>query len=449
LLKDQSGWNTFTIQLKPNTAYTASSNLSFEKTSELSLYFFVEGMNPGSSTLVSASHPVTVTTPESGIVSIQQRRISGTDSFQNYNWQIEEGSTASSFVPYSNICPISGWTGAKVTRTGKNLLNIDRQVGEPNPTDLSVSPRVMSDSLMYVGVSRGNYYYKGNASSYSIENGTITVNSKNNSYGLGFPVSVKPSTTYTLSATKTACLMSVGQYDAEWNFISSIFIATEFSKTFTTADNASYVVVIISSNEPNTNGTATDIQLELGFTATDYEPYQGQTYEVTFPAEAGTVYGGTLDVVRGKLVVDKHYVSLANTSNVSYHTGTVPSIWLKYESGKTGDARTSLNAISNMYPVGGNMYPRISYYGSEVDIFDSRFTDEQTARSLLSDFICVYKLASPIEYTLTTQEIKTLLGTNKIWADAGNTAVTYPADTKLYIDKKIAELQALILENNG
>ena len=61
----------------------------------------------------------------------------------------------------------------------------------------------------------------------------------------------------------------------------------------------------------------------------------------------------------------------------------------------------------------------------------------------------VYELATPVTYQLTPQEIKTLLGVNNIWSDAGNTAVTYPADTKLYIDNKIAELQALILENNG
>jgi hypothetical protein len=52
----------------------------------------------------------------------------------------------------------------------------------------------------------------------------------------------------------------------------------------------------------------------------------------------------------------------------------------------------------------------------------------------------VYPLATPITYTLTPTEIKSLLGDNNIWADAGDTTVTYRADTKLYIDKKIAEV---------
>jgi len=42
--------------------------------------------------------------------------------------QIESGSTATSYAPYSNICPITGWTGVNVTRTGKNLIDVN------NPT---------------------------------------------------------------------------------------------------------------------------------------------------------------------------------------------------------------------------------------------------------------------------------------------------------------------------
>ena len=38
-------------------------------------------------------------------------------------------------------------------------------------------------------------------------------------------------------------------------------------------------------------------------TATDYEPYNGTTYPISWASEAGTVYGGTLDVVSGTLTV--------------------------------------------------------------------------------------------------------------------------------------------------
>jgi hypothetical protein len=51
-----------------------------------------------------------------------------------------------------------------------------------------------------------------------------------------------------------------------------------------------------------------------------------------------------------------------------------------------------------------------------------------------------YELATPITYQLTPTEIKSILGDNNVWADAGNTEVTYRADTTKYIDKKIAEV---------
>ena len=51
------------------------------------------------------------------------------------------------------------------------------------------------------------------------------------------------------------------------------------------------------------------------------------------------------------------------------------------------------------------------------------------------------------EYTIDPVTISALLGQNNIWADTGDVTVGYMADTKLYIDKKFAELQALILEH--
>jgi hypothetical protein len=77
------------------------------------------------------------------------------------------------------------------------------------------------------------------------------------------------------------------------------------------------------------------------------------------------------------------------------------------------------------------------------------------AKALIASWgleIC-YKLLNPIEIPLTASEVSsvltTLYGTNNIWANTGDVEVTYPADTKLYIDRKIAEIQATILENIG
>ena len=59
----------------------------------------------------------------------------------------------------------------------------------------------------------------------------------------------------------------------------------------------------------------------------------------------------------------------------------------------------------------------------------------------------VYELATPITYQLAPTQVTTLLGTNNIWADTGDTAVGYVADTKRYIDKKLGELVAQIVNS--
>ena len=163
-----------------------------------------------------------------------------------------------------------------------------------------------------------------------------------------------------------------------------------------------------------------NLQIESGSSASPYAPYSNicpisgwtranvyhsgadtsdaTTYSITFPSAAGTVYGGTLDVTNGVLTVDRAQIA-------SYAGETLPSTWI-----------------------------------SDRDVYSAGATPTTGAQ-------VVYELATPITYHLTPQEITTLLGQNNIWADTGDMSVTYRADTKLYIDKKFTELQALILEN--
>ena len=60
-----------------------------------------------------------------------------------------------------------------------------------------------------------------------------------------------------------------------------------------------------------------------------------------------------------------------------------------------------------------------------------------------------YPLAAPIEYVLTPTDVATLLGTNNIWADTGDSSVHYRADTALYVDKKIAAIPSVPAWNGG
>ena len=130
----------------------------------------------------------------------------------------------------------------------------------------------------------------------------------------------------------------------------------------------------------------TNIQVEKGSTATPYEPYRGKATTISWQTEAGEVFGGYVDVTRGKLVAE--YGNIA-----SYNGETLPGKWL-----------------------------------SDRDVYASETTPTVGAQ-------VVYELATPIEYDITPTAIELLKGYNNVWNSAGgNNEVQYKADTKLYID---------------
>ena len=77
--------------------------------------------------------------------------------------------------------------------------------------------------------------------------------------------------------------------------------------------------------------------------------------------------------------------------------------------------------------------------------------DTDQFKTAMSGIYVVYELATPVSYNLTASQVGQILslyGNNVLWSDVGKiNAVDYPADTKLYIDKKLTELQSLVLEN--
>ena len=271
--------------------------------------------------------------------------------------QLESGSTATAYAPYSNICPISGFTEANVVRTGKNLFSYD--------------PAKATTGTTTVGATRAYYPLEVSNCTLSfsaelIDSGSVTTSNIN------------------IGMLKDGILSVLN------GFISPDGIA---ERTFTFSENEQAVLMTADSSVTSiiTNFSKYRICVTTGSTPTAYEPYTDDTYSITFPSEAGTVYGGTLDVTSGVLTVDRGIIA-------SYNGETLPAEWI-----------------------------------SDRDKYVAGTTPTTGAQ------VC-YELATPVTYNLTPTEIKSLLGDNNVWADAGDTAVTYRADTKLYIDKKIAEV---------
>ena len=193
-------------------------------------------------------------------------------------------------------------------------------------------------------------------------------------------------------------------------------------------------------------GIPTDavFQLELGSTATDYEPYQGNTYTTTL---GRTVYGGTLDVVSGELVVDRVAVDMGTldwivNSSANHIFQATPSPVMKTEP-SYADRRTGF--VCSCYPADTQIIISESMNNETmlrnagfIFVRDNNYSSATDFKSAVSGQTLVYELATPQTYQLDPQTIDLLLGQNNLWTDCGSVEVTYKADVGLYIDKKLS-----------
>lgn len=350
---------------------------------------------------------------------------------------IVKGSTApTSYAPYENICPISGRTGADIEHTGVNLLNI----------------------------AQGAESYRGNRNLFTL------------TYGEDNSVTFTPTVTgslvvvwkmFIVTKSMVGKTISMGATisggifrlvhsdttDGELNN-SGTYISNPY--TFTDSD-VGIAFGVRFTNNTGVVQTVTKAIVSFGSTPLAFAPYTGENISITFPSEAGTVYGGTLDVVSGELVVDRAMVDFGtlnwalidNATLGQYFMASLSAFNVKFEGEFNTTAYTALcshykvtkrnssDFVDNTFCLDGNVNDRKVI---QIQIKDSRYTDAAEFKAAMSGVMLCYTLAAPITYHLTPQEVRTLLGTNNVWSDAGETAVTYKADVQLYIDKRISAL---------
>lgn len=334
----------------------------------------------------------------------------------------------------SNIRPISGWTGCNVTRTGKNLFDADGLIGNTcTETD---------------GI-------------YTITKIGSGANSRGTAYA---PMQLKKGVEYTISfvqdrsglPTRSFSLRYTWEVDGVTNYSSGFAIesgATFVTLTPTTDTDAIQFYISSGSSGIGEYVSLSNIQIEIGSTATAYEPYQGTSVAVSWQTEAGTVYGGTIDVATGLLTVTKASVTVGDLTVYSaFQTGTYSCI-KRYRLPNNANSvpyNTTHGAISDMgieanayfgsvhinEPNSASVDFAINTDGSLLAIYDpDTAITESDFNTKYAGMQIVYPLATPQTYQLTPQQLMTLLGTNNVWTDIANVSVTYPVDTKMYIEK--------------
>ena len=156
---------------------------------------------------------------------------------------------------------------------------------------------------------------------------------------------------------------------------------------------------------------------------------------ISWQSEAGTVYGGYVDLVKGEVVqtwasVDLgtlNWIYAPNPTNalsntyIFYNSSTIYPLPKKLYSGIVSSYKW-VNRYQDM-----SVDKTASYiYSTSVAIRDDDYTDAETFKSAMSGVQLVYELATPIHTPITTTTLNTLKGTNNVWSSAnGPVTVKY------------------------
>lgn len=303
------------------------------------------------------------------------------------------------FAPYSNICPITGHTQAKATRTGKNLIRL-----------------VESEMTVSGWNARFPFFIKEGSYVISCQNQIHA--SDNTKFGLRLTF-----------------------YDSSMNVVKDIwdnyaFGQGTFSGSLVFSKTEAERISIIELRPRSVGITYQNIadgqiMLEIGSTASDYESYTGEIVTVDL---GGTRYGCTLYPLLGQMVVDRRYTTIGE-ENVSAVSGTqysnfqvTPGSGVKVKNATSetlcissafkGYSFNAAPAVEDNYAFasGGNLRIKNT---ANVGLTGSEW------KELMKDVQLCYYLANPTTVQLTPTEMNSLLGVNNIWADTGNVTVEY------------------------
>ena len=284
----------------------------------------------------------------------------------------------------TNERAISGFTECEVNNCGKNLYN------KATSTD---GYRIGSD---------GQPYPDGN---YSISD-WIMVDS-----------SAQYNRNITLVITEPIAL-----YDSNKDFISRIISGN----IFTTTPETKYIRTAVLKTEKDA------CQIEKGSTPTAYEQYKANTATISF-GTAGTVYSGYVDLISGKLVVDKGYKEYNGSEAWVNVGGNYPQAFqltdTTLQAQQLDMALLAAKNITNLYPwiAADSVNYGIRFQVSpaptgKIFVYDDNYSGDLSG--FLSHIqnthlqIC-YLLATPQEYQLTPAQLRSLVGANRLTSNTG------------------------------
>lgn len=345
--------------------------------------------------LVNTTSTITLTGDESAIAISLGGRSSTYGTFEIVNLQLEAGRNKTSYEPYQvatyttgnwakNMCDLSFFTI-------NGYLTASGSISSPSTTR-------KEKTTDYIKVKKG-----------------------------------KPLTFSSQINTTSAPWTAVATYDANKNLITrhTKTSGTSITLSSTQTENADYVRVSI-----RTYGDAAEwTQLEEGSSATSYVPYViGQEF-----------YGGTVDLVTGKLTVDRELITVDSISTVSgtyiksdaidgYTTNndiyprigyaTQPTDLVADKLKLQNNAIWSVEGYPNCWILNNNQI-HINVANDLLEITDYTQETSATAKEKLNAWLAENPVTltipiEPIVYQLNPVQIKALYGGNNFLTDEGD-----------------------------
>lgn len=241
-----------------------------------------------------------------------------------------------------------------------------------------------------------------------------------------------PAGTYTFSADLTStfdgnCIIHIIRGDG-----TSIQLSwppgSRVSASFTSAEGNEIIGIRFYIGDGyntsyNNSGAWSNIQVETGSTATAYE-----VSETVIDADLPElVYGGTLDVLKGTLTVDRAFATF------TWGSLTGATVLGNYTRKQSSGALTPTpkgaegSDICNVAPYNLNWSAQSTHFYIDASTKRLVLTLPTATADSTAIQVC-YKLAeTPVTYQLTPQLVAAVAGANHIWADTGNVTVAYGA----------------------
>lgn len=229
------------------------------------------------------------------------------------------------------------------------------------------------------------------------------------------------------------------------------------SETLTFAQPVTEINLYASSTYAESSeyeATWTDVQLELGSTATAYEPYNANN----------TVYGGYVDLAKGEVVATYGIMHLNEISNWTGYASSGSKTRVYIDSGAdviASAAYATVPSVSNKFmPQGQSGYPEENKFCFSNTTKGRIFLGLSSSITSLEEFKTwfetiggadfAYQLITPLHYPITPTQLTTLLDRNYIWSNSnGNTEVSYAIHDSAMVQnakKRIAANNSKMME---